>query len=166
MQDLLTHYSVSEILIFIVMLAVAFKAVVSFWDWAQDWLGKKFNIKFKKERDQKNLESKMTELQKITMDQETRINKIGDALKLLIESDKDNIKSWIVEKHHHFCYEIKAIDYFSLESIERRYDHYCAESGNSYIATLMEEIKALPKIETAELLETEKKFQQMQQNKK
>ena len=70
------------------------------------------------------------------------------SVNILVNSDKDSIKSWIVEKHHHFCYEIKAIDYYSLESIERRYEHYKQEEGNSYVATLMEELKALPKIES------------------
>ena len=84
---------------------------------------------------------------------------MGHALNLLVESDKDNIKSWIVEKHHHFCYEVGAIDYFSLESIERRFDHYQAEEGNSYVATLVEELKALPKIENESILRTKDTYE-------
>ena len=91
----------------------------------------------------------------MTNSQEERMNKMSKALDLLVESDKDNIKSWIVEKHHHFCYEVGAIDYFSLESIERRYDHYQAEDSNSYVATLVKELKELPKIENESILRTQ-----------
>ena len=59
---------------------------------------------------------------------------------------KDDIKSWLVEKHHYFCYEKGYIDDYSLDCMERRYRHYADEGGNSYAATLMAEVRALPKM--------------------
>ena len=67
-------------------------------------------------------------------------------MSILLASDKDDIKSWITEKHHYFCYEKKVIDDYSLDCIEKRYQHYVDEGGNSYVATLMREIRALPKV--------------------
>jgi hypothetical protein len=62
-----------------------------------------------------------------------------------VDSDKDDIKAFITDKHHYFCYERKWIDDYSMDCIERRYSHYKDEGGNSFIATLMDELKALPK---------------------
>ena len=68
-----------------------------------------------------------------------------DKIDMLIESDKDDIKAYITSKHHHFCYEQKWIDDFSLDCLERRYAHYTEEGGNSFIKSFMEELRSLPK---------------------
>ena len=69
---------------------------------------------------------------------------IANKVDLLIDSDKNDIKTWITEKHHYFCYEKKWIDDYSLEGIERRYKNYRDEHGNSYIGKLMQDLRALP----------------------
>lgn len=154
MKDLLTSYSIEQILLFIFIIAIALKEGISLVNWFIDY----FKKIFKKGEKNENLEDKVSTLYDMQIKQETKMNKMCDNINILMESDRDNIKSWIVEKHHHFCYEIKAIDYFSLESIERRYQHYKAEDGNSYVATLMEELEALPKIETSEIVNTRTKY--------
>lgn len=77
------------------------------------------------------------------------MKKIGEqltkTLDILFESDKDDIKSWIVEKHHFYCYEKGYIDDQMMDCLERRYSHYLDEGGNSYIHTLMEELRRLPR---------------------
>ena len=60
-------------------------------------------------------------------------------------SEKDDIKAYITEKHHFFCYEKKWIDDHSLDCLERKNKHYKDEGGNSFIDGLMAEIRALPK---------------------
>ncbi len=156
MEELLNHYSIQEIVMFLVIFAIAFKSVASFWDWLKSWLEKKFGRKIDPVKD---IEQKVTELFNIQEKQDAQMQKMHSAIDVLLESDKDNIKSWIVEKHHHFCYEVGAIDYFSLESIERRYEHYKQEDGNSYVATLMDELKMLPKIETSNIMQTKLKYE-------
>lgn len=160
MGDLLKNYSIQEILVLLIALAVAFKAVASFWDWAKAWLKEKFGKKDPVE----DIESKINQLFEIQERQDTEMEKILNAVELFLESDRNNIKSWIVEKHHHFCYEVKAIDYFSLESIERKYEHYKKEDGNSYVTTLMEELKALPKIENENIMRTQELYKKDLQN--
>ena len=74
----------------------------------------------------------------------TRIKKITTAaINLLIESDKDSIKSFIVKEHHYYT-QIGWVDDYSLDAIERRYKHYQEEGGNSFVHTLMAELRALP----------------------
>lgn len=48
MMALLETYSITEILIFLVLLAIAFKSVVTFWD----WLVSRLSVHFKKENEQ------------------------------------------------------------------------------------------------------------------
>ena len=64
---------------------------------------------------------------------------------MLIDSDKDAIKSYITQKHHFFCYEQGWIDDFSLDCIERRYQHYKEEGGNTFIDGFMGQLRQLPK---------------------
>ena len=64
---------------------------------------------------------------------------------MLIESDRDDIKSFITREHHRFCYQVGWIDDFSLDCIEKRYKHYKNEGGNTFIDGFMEELRALPK---------------------
>lgn len=59
---------------------------------------------------------------------------------------QENSRSYIIDKHHYFCYDVKAIDDLNLQSLERRYLYYKAAGGNSYIEGLMEEIRDLPKV--------------------
>lgn len=65
-------------------------------------------------------------------------------IKDLTISDMHDIKSWIVEQYHKFYTVQGWIDAFNAETIDRRYEDYKKEGGNSYIDTLMERIHTLP----------------------
>ena len=158
MKDLLTNYSVDEILIFVVFLALAFKAVVSFWDWGIARLKKIFGKESEEERRKMDIDNKINEIYNMQKAQSQDIEQMKSTIDLLTDSDRDNIKAWITERHHYFCYEIKAIDYFSLDTIKRRYKHYKLENGNSFIDTLMRELEALPKIESEMILRTQTNY--------
>ena len=84
---------------------------------------------------------KLTECQ--VLNAET-FKSLEDKINLLIDSDKDDIKSWITDKHHFYVYQQKWIDDYSLDCIEKRYHHYKDEGGNSFIRDLMIEIRQLP----------------------
>jgi hypothetical protein len=93
------------------------------------------------------LESKITPnllLQNINRFEE-KIDKLTQMVELLLTSDRDNIKAYIVEKHHYFCYNRKWIDDYSMDCIEKKYETYKKENGNSYVGDLMKELRALPK---------------------
>lgn len=151
MPELLQTYSIEQILIFIVVFAIAVKGCIDFWDWAKKRLGLAFENKEKKEELKKELENlkekhenDMEELFKIQEVQNKAIEELTQSVHLLITSNKDEIKAWITEKHHYFVYELKYIDDYSLDCVERRYSHYVEEGGNSFVADLMEDIRSLP----------------------
>jgi len=163
MVELLTTYELSEILIFIVLLAVAFKGVSSFIDWARD-KRKKITLKEMqpdelakqiaqetKERDKQIQELRIqrekegAELRQQIVGIAAQVSNLTDKINLLVESDKDDIKAFITREYHYFCEQKGWIDDYSMDCIERRYSHYVEEKGNSFVKHLMEQLRALPR---------------------
>lgn len=157
MLDLLNKYSLTEIVVFIVMLGIALKELITFIDWASDRLKRVFKKETSQEQAFIEVKKQITDLSKqldvavksfqdyLTAD-EARAHNMQQTISILVESDKDDIKSWITSQHHYFCYEKGFIDDYSLDCIEKRFKHYKDEGGNSFIETLMNELRALPKI--------------------
>lgn len=152
MVELLQRYSVSEILTFTVFLTLAIKGLITFFDWLFD----RIKYVFDKEHSKLNKEQKLQErlqqndqiMKNLSDNQETTDKILQDLsckIDMLIDSDKDAIKSYITREHHYFCYQVGWIDDFSLDCLERRYQHYHEEGGNSFIQGFMEELRALPK---------------------
>lgn len=150
MMQLLETYSVTEILTFVVLLALAVKGVVTFYDWGKERLGVIFGKETKKQMEKISLEQRFQKneesIEKIKQEEAAlaiTLNDLSNKIDLLIESDKDDIKAWITEKHHHHCYEKGWIDDYTMDCIEKRFKHYEDEGGNSFIANLMDEIRNL-----------------------
>lgn len=151
MPELLQNYSIEQIIVFLVILAAAIKGVCSFYDWAKERLNmlvSRENKKGELDRKVKSIADKHNEdiekLFEIQDVQNAAIAQLTESVNLLLQSNKDEIKAWITEKHHYFVYELKYIDDYSLDCIEKRYAHYKEEGGNSFIADLMEDIRSLP----------------------
>lgn len=149
MEELFANYSMSEIVIFMVILAFAVKELVTFIDWGRDRLRKVYDKDYKSVEERKKLEEEIDDLNKFYGEKKKVIDrtfeKINERIDMLIESDKEDIKSYITEKHHFFVYQQKWIDDYSLECLERRFAVYKQEHGNSFVEGLMNEIRALPK---------------------
>ena len=151
MDNLLTQFSIEQIILFIITLAAAIKAVATFWDWAIDRLRKIFNKESEEKQDKKDIakhiienEQKINKLSNSYKNTEQQIQELNDLIQMLIQSDKDDIKSWITEQHHKFCYsKSRTIDTYSLDCIEKRYSHYKDEGGNSFVKDLMDDLRKL-----------------------
>ena len=163
MINLFESYSVSEIIIFFIIFCLAIKELVTFYDWGKTRIQQGYNKNLQQKEKEDDVQSKLAEMNKTFAQKEgcfaekkqeinngfksleEEIKQLADNVNLLISSDKDDIKSHITEKHHYFCYEKKWIDDYSLDCLEKRFGHYKAEGGNSFILDLMNEIRALPK---------------------
>ena len=66
-------------------------------------------------------------------------------LEILTTSDMHDTKGWIVEQYYKFYVHQGWIDEYNMEVIERRFEDYEREGGNSYIRTLVERIWSLPR---------------------
>ena len=63
----------------------------------------------------------------------------------LTESDKDDIKAFITREYHYFVEQIGWIDDYSMDCLEKRYAHYVAYRGNTFVGELMKALRALPR---------------------
>lgn len=155
MEELLSKYSLSDILIFIVLLFFAIKEFVNASDWIRDRI-RKANDKDNKARiEHETLQEEINDLNKFYEKKKEidenfvklneTIEKMNSKIELLTESDKEDIKSFITNQHHYFVYEQEWIDDYSMECLEKRFAVYEKEHGNSFVLGLMNEIRALPK---------------------
>ena len=139
--QLLKQFDITTFLTFTIILALAAKGVIIFFDWVKERLMKMFNKQTKKQRQIEQLRQQEKSIKELKSNMES----IQSKMNLLIESDKDDIKAWITEKHHFYCYQQKYIDDYTLDCLEKRFSHYEVEGGNSFVHNLMEELRALPK---------------------
>jgi len=145
MLELLSTYSVHEIIVFIVLLFFAFKGFVEAINWCKDLYNKKFNKDLDAVTQQKKLEQFYNEctqqynsldekLNNLISSFDKNFNDIEEQINVLIESDKDDIKSWLVEKYNFYkSHPTIMISMHMMDTIEKRYGHYKDEGGNSYI---------------------------------
>ena len=141
MRQLFTSYSISQIILFLIILAIAIKNFVQFVDWSK-----------KRTRQAVENSEKPQQLEQTAKKHEQQLNQIKNELQqltksidLLIQSDRDDIKHSITKQHHYFCYTLGSIDDYSLDCIERKYSHYKAQGGNSFVDTMMEDLRKLPR---------------------
>ena len=103
----------------------------------------------KSKEDQKdiNLQERVEKLEVLQEDDACKtkedIEFLKNSINILIESDLDNIKAYLSDKHHYYCQK-KWIDNYNLDCIERRYVHYKKYGGNSFVDHLMMELRDLP----------------------
>lgn len=152
MKQLLSNYSVGQIILFLIIVAFAIKEFLSFVDWAHERMNKTVDKTRRTKKIEQRLDQaiaernqKIQELQKKENEIEESIQKLDEKITMLIDSDRDDIKAWITSQHHHFM-EKGEIDYYSLDCIARRYAHYKLEGGNTFVDDLMEDMNNLPKI--------------------
>lgn len=151
-MELFQEYTIEQIIVMLIMLVCCIKGVVDFYEWVKEKLNKFSSEKIKETQEKTQYEEHLLEnkesfdiLFKQQQELFKKIEKLTDDVDALIKSDKDAIKSFITEKHHFFCYKRKWIDDYSLDCIEKRFEHYIEEGGNSYVESLMADIRELPK---------------------
>ena len=71
------------------------------------------------------------------------IESLATTVDLLVASDRDDIRSWIIEKYHYYKKYPQELDDYMMDCIYKRYDCYKKEGGNSYIDEVIEKIKKL-----------------------
>ena len=108
MEQLLSRYSLSEIIVFLTLIAAALKGFITFFDWAIDRLRKIFSKEAEQDKKEVDLNTKLdsfsaqiTELRQEQGNMKKSIESILMGLVMVIDSDKDSIKAYITEKHHY-----------------------------------------------------------------
>ena len=155
LNDLLSQYSISEIIVFIVALVIAVKEFIQLYDWFKVRIKQHFDVEYAEKDEHAKLENKIEELTELRADRKRFDNalaainetlaKTNERIDMLIDSDKESIKFEITRQHHYFVKEKGWIDYHSMDCLEKRFAIYEKEHGNSFAKDLMDELRALPK---------------------
>lgn len=159
MLDLLTAFTPLQIVTFAILASLAVKGMQDLIDFFKS----KYKEKFNKDYQKLSREEELDKHYQVCIDQhkETldlyntvceKLDGLSECIKELDKrvdrltiSDRNDIKQYIVREYHYFVEEKGQIDDYSLDSILQRFEDYKAEGGNTYVHTLVEEIKKLPK---------------------
>ena len=159
MTGLLEAYTLTQIIIFAIGLALAIKGGWDLVDFFKNKYKNRFNHDYNLKKKEETLEQHYLDCKKQhdeTMQQYDNLNNkldgivesIDDLTKrvdTLTESDMHDIKQSIVKDYHYFTEKQGWIDDFSMEVLEARFADYEDEGGNSFVESLMKEIRKLPK---------------------
>lgn len=148
MKELLTKYSISDIVMFVILLVLAIKEFVSIVDWAKERMKKVFDKSYHEKEETEEMKKEIEDLEKFYGERkkvDDTFASINAQISMLIESDKEDIKAYITDRHHFFVYDQGWVDDYSMECIEKRFAIYEREHGNSFVRGLMDELRSLPK---------------------
>ena len=151
MATLLAEFSIGQIILFIILLALAFKGVVEFVKWIRGYVRERVRKEERPDKLQEQLEQMeqthckhIAQLQEKDEKLQKDIDEVASNVKILINSDKAAILDRITQQHHYFM-RLGWIDDFSLETVEKRYRYYQEEGGNSFAEDLVMDLRKLPK---------------------
>lgn len=154
MEELLTRYGVTDVFIFCTVLAAAVKGLITFWDWLWGRVRQVTDKDYAEESERKALERKVGNLEAFYAEREKVDSKFAEVdatfeainkrIDTLIRSDREQIKAYITGKYHEFM-EKGCVDDYSMQCLEEQYAIYVEEDGNSFIETMMKELRSLPR---------------------
>ena len=163
MLELLASFSGMQILTFVILFTLAIKGVQDMVDYFRGKYKEKFNKDYDKATKESNI-SEQLEIVKSQHDETLKLcenfdHKLDDIVDTMNEkfddldvkinqmgnNDKHSIKQMIVKDYHYFVEKQGQIDDFSLDTILLLFEDYKQLGGNSYISSLVEELKALPR---------------------
>ena len=143
-QTLLEQFDIKTIF---TILMLTFFAIIEIMR-GVDYLRNKGKNKIKQLQEEEHRISNLEELEQNNEDSVQQVKADVEEIKqnvcLLIDSDKDDIRAWITDKYHYFM-KLKYIDDFTLDCLERRFKSYKQEGGNTYVDSMMEELRRLPR---------------------
>ena len=99
--------------------------------------------KISKQLDKQDKQS--TDFRQTIEKQTQELSSLKSQISTLTERTQDSTRAYLIDKHHHFCYQLQGIDDMSLQDMERRFMYYKAAGGDTFIDGLMEEVRALPR---------------------
>lgn len=91
------------------------------------------------------LSKKIDEFSNQLTELKSNVNILNDKTNILVESDKESIKTTITEKYYESMNK-EYIELHTIQSLETLYEKYLKENGNTFIRGLMEELRTLPHI--------------------
>jgi hypothetical protein len=155
MLKLLENFTVEQTIFFLIVLALAIKGILDFYDWLRKKNREKFDADYEKIKDHDAIVAKQEDLEQHYQELNNSYSElsgeflgfssvVNDDLKIIKKSMMHDIKQWIIQQHKkHMDKGWVAIE--DLNMLEYRFADYQALGGNGTIPSLMDELRALPK---------------------
>lgn len=136
MVELFSTYSGSQLVIILFLVAVAAKEAINL----VEYFVKRFKARVlnnsEKENDSGDVHQTLNSLNELLKETVSKVN-------VLMESDKDAIKSWIVREWSFFQDCPERLNTFEMDCLEKRYTHYKQEGGNTYVDNIMDDLREI-----------------------
>ena len=153
---LLSQMSIESIILFVLALLVAAKAMSEVMDWAYLKLKKYFNLKSQKEEKMDDVIERLDRIEKRSIDRDVRVSSIESNIALIQERLQDSTRSYIIDKYHYYVQELGVIDEAALQDIERRYLYYKNAGGDTFIELQMDKLRGLPIVTPEQIAQNRK----------
>lgn len=138
MVELLSTYNGTQIILLLFIVAIATKEAIDLIEYFKKKIKRRVVGAVSEEKSLEDLNKSILELQ-------IMLQKTNDKVDILMASDKDDIKSWLVHEWRHFQSAPNELDEFAMDCLEKRYSHYKEEGGNTYIDTIMDDLRTIYK---------------------
>lgn len=146
MLNLLNNFSIEQIIIFVVILALAIKELSTLFDFFVKRLENRFNGKKNEQEDKEEIKNDIEELKYLINEIKDNQKKTQDIIDVLLRSDVEDTRSWIVRNYHYYMdHPELPISDFEMDCIEKRFLCYQEEGGNSYVHDLVDELRKMHK---------------------
>ena len=132
-SQLFTTYTIVDVVLILFLTAFVLQEILKLIDFFKNRAKHRYDEEMEDQKTEDKILDKIEDLE----DQFSALYHEGCA-------SLNDIRADIVKQHHYFMTK-GYIDDFSMDAIEKRYDHYKAEGGNSYISDLMHDLRKLPK---------------------
>lgn len=138
MENLLNTFDLKTIILVLFLTAIGIKELIELYHYFHN----KIYGKYEKQDNQNDTIANLTTTLDSVLQQTKDIDK---KINMLQNSDKVAIKSWIVTLYHKYKENPKELGAMQMDLLERRYQHYKEQGGNSYIDEIMDELRAIYK---------------------
>lgn len=162
--SLLSSMSIESIIITVVAILVAAKALSELLDWCYRKLKAYFDVKDNDEEFRKdvisrfdNVDRQLDEVKESNRQRDKQVENITRSINTINSRLQDSTRSYILDKYHYYVQQLGVIDEAALQDLERRYLYYKNGGGNSFIELRMEELRNLPIITPEKMTETQKR---------
>lgn len=138
MENLLNTFDFKTIMLVLFLVAVGVRELIQLYRYFRMRIYGKFEMQDTERETMNNMEKSM---QSVLLE----LKDIDKKLTLLQVSNRDSIKSWILMSYQKYKENSAQLDSMQMDLLERRYQHYKDQGGNSYIDEIMDELRAIYK---------------------
>ena len=136
MENLLNTFDLKTIILVLFLFAVGARELIQLYRYFRMRIYGRFETQDNEKETMDNMEKSM---QSVLME----LKDIDKKLTLLQVSNRDSIKSWILMSYQKYKENNAQLDSMQMDLLERRYQHYKEQGGNSYIDEIMEELRSI-----------------------